>query len=519
MRNLALATNSELAIKEIKSAANPVATTSNTTSESSSTAQLVPDTTVTEKDAALAEAIEAAATQRYGLLALSVIGGVIVFAALVDWFSFWYRAAAQSGAQGEFISPALWICVALFPIALVIATFFRRRQITIDNEGVTIFHPQNTKPRNLEFIQWRNFRKLRIVNIGPERLVCIDAKDGRIFRFPYRQLADCMDPSEFFSAVRSWAPGVIREDVALLKEESNHTRLWLDSFVRTHGRSCSSELAAGTKLQEGRLHLLGVIGQGGQGTAYLAAVNAPVDLNEPTTKPMPSEVVLKEYILPMHHFRTQSILTENAEKLTKEATILEKIDHEQIVRFYGHFVEDYRGYLVMEHVAGTSLKELVGREGKQPESFVIDIASQICDILTYLHGLSPPILHRDLTPDNLILQDNGKVKLVDFNVAHQLESSATATVVGKHAFIPPEQFKGKPLPQSDVYALGCTMHFLLTGREPEPITPSSPQSLCQSVSDTLNQIVKCATALSCHERFASAQQLKAALHNQAVVDE
>lgn len=444
--------------------------------------------------------------QKYGLFALSVVLGIIVFSALVDWFSTW----AQQASGGDFVSPALWACVVLFPIGLVIAAFFRRRQVSIDDRGVTIFRMQNNQPTDLEYVSWRNFKKLSIVSVGPEKVVRIDAKDGRILRLPYRQLADCMDPGEFFSAVRAWAPGVMKEDAALLKSESTHTRLWLDSFSHTSGRGRSTtELEAGTKLQEGRYQIINAIGQGGQGTAYLAAASTATASS--AAKNIPPEVVLKEYILPMHHFKTQSILTENAEKLNKEAVILEKIDHEQIVRLYGHFVEDYRGYLVMEHVEGMSLKELVSREGAQPEPFVIDIARQICDILTYLHGLPTPIVHRDITPDNLILQSDGKIKLVDFNVAHQMESSATATVVGKHAFIPPEQFKGKPSPQSDVYALGCTMHYLLTGKEPEPITPSTPQSLCAAVSDEMNHAVKRATALSTEDRFASAERLKAAL--------
>lgn len=457
------------------------------------------DTRITAPSDVVSDDITETEPQKYGLFALSVVVGIIVFCALLDWFSAWTRQANG----GDFVSPALWACVVLFPIGLVIAAFFRRRQVSIDDRGVTIFRMQNNQPTDLEYVSWRNFRRLSIASIGPEKVVRIDAKDGRVLRLPYRQLADCMDPGEFFSAVRAWAPGVMKEDAALLGSEGNHTRLWLDSFSHTSGRGRSTtELEAGTKLQEGRYQIINAIGQGGQGTAYLAASSVST---------MPAEVVLKEYILPMHHFKTQSILTENAEKLNKEAVILEKIDHEQIVRLYGHFVEDYRGYLVMEHVEGVSLKELVSREGSQPESFVIDITGQICDILTYLHGLPTPIVHRDITPDNLILQSDGKIKLVDFNVAHQMESSATATVVGKHAFIPPEQFKGKPSPQSDVYALGCTMHYLLTGKEPEPITPSTPQSLCASVSDTLNSVVKRATALSTEDRFVSAERLKAAL--------
>src|SRR5262249_7553965 len=134
------------------------------------------------------------------------------------------------------------------------------------------------------------------------------------------------------------------------------------------------------------------------------------------------------------------------------------------------------------------------------------------------HTMDPAIIHRDLTPDNLILQSDGIVKLVDFNVAHQLESSATATVVGKHAYIPPEQFRGKPTAQSDIYALGCTLHFLLTGQEPDPLTVSRPRLINANVSEELNHIIATCTSLDPTKRYSSAEEVKQALlHDDAPV--
>src|SRR5581483_5192636 len=100
---------------------------------------------------------------------------------------------------------------------------------------------------------------------------------------------------------------------------------------------------------------------------------------------------------------------------------------------------------------------------------------QMCEILAYLHGLEPPVVHRDFTPDNLMITDDGTLKLLDFNVAMSADNAATSsTAVGKHAYMAPEQFRGLPEPKSDIYSLGATLHFLLTGRDPEPISVSHP---------------------------------------------
>src|SRR5262249_46009135 len=139
--------------------------------------------------------------------------------------------------------------------------------------------------------------------------------------------------------------------------------------------------------------------------------------------------------------------------IQRQAELLKRIEHPQIVKLVDLFVEDQRAYLVLEHIPGESLRELVDREGPLPEEAVISLGIQMCDLLAHLHCQSPPVIHRDFTPENLIHTKEEQIKLIDFNVAQQMESKATRTVVGKHSYIPPEQFRGKASTQSDIYAM------------------------------------------------------------------
>jgi serine/threonine-protein kinase len=169
------------------------------------------------------------------------------------------------------------------------------------------------------------------------------------------------------------------------------------------------------------------------------------------------------------------------------------LQHPQVVKLFDFFVEDHRGYLVLERITGRSLSQLVAREGPRPEVDVVELARQMCNILEYLHGLTPPLVHRDFTPDNLIFDDDEILKLIDFNVACAQNYTTTATVVGKRAYLPPEQFRGKPCTQSDIYAFGGTLYYLLTGEEPEPITTSHPILSRRDVSEELDHLVARAT--------------------------
>lgn len=377
---------------------------------------------------------------------------------------------------------------------------------------------------------------------GRQPVFLLTTNEGNVFKLKLSDISAKNNVGSFFSLIKEHAPKAkFNVDPAFATDES-YTELWLKYFSKATDRTRSGLLEKDMLVCDGMYRVVGTIGGGGQGTAYLAivekdtipesgygreGVDGKVEVSmgnkearhimrvDPGTKEarkklvVGQEVVLKEYVLPVH--RGQLTAERTAEKLKAEAEILNKLDHEHIVKLKDAFIEDYRGYLVLDFVSGESLKNITDRRGPQPEEAVIDWAIQVLDILSYMHGLTPSLVHRDITPDNLMLQQDGFIKLVDFNVAYQVDSSATATVVGKHAYIPAEQFRGKPTPQSDIYSLGGTMFYLLTGKEPEPISQSSPQNHRSDVSTELDLIIMKATATRLDERYLNVEEFKADL--------
>ncbi len=349
---------------------------------------------------------------------------------------------------------------------------------------------------------------------GKQPVFIVKNKQGLEFKIRLSDLVRQKDVRTFFSMIKANAP---QAEIIVDKEFQNdntYTELWLRYFSMPTNRTNKGSMENGTVLDEGRYTILGTLGGGGQGTAlrakYEPARGKAVSENH-ILKPnfellaLNPDVVIKEYVLPVH--RGQLTAQKTAEKLKAEAEILGKIDNPQVVKILDCFVEDYRGFLVLEYVQGDTLQSLVNRLGPQPEDQVVDWALQVCSVLSYLHHLEPPIVHRDITPDNLMLDQNEKIKVVDFNVAYQVDSSATATVVGKHAYIPAEQFRGKPVPQSDIYALGGTLNFLLTGLDPEPITRSHPKIIRPEISQALDDIVAKATSTDLSKRYSDVELL------------
>lgn len=315
------------------------------------------------------------------------------------------------------------------------------------------------------------------------------------------------DRNRLLNAIEQWAPD-IHKDVKLIEvlspaQDHSYTELWLQALSAPPKRERLTPLSENSSLFDGRYKVIRQLGVGGQGTAYLSS-----DTVER------SEVVLKEFILPV--YVDTNVLRQALERMQNEAAILRKLDNPRIVRLNDFFVEDHRGYLVLEKIDGESLEQLVSREGALSEARVRELALQMCEILGYLHSLEPAVIHRDFTPDNLILSKDGTLKLVDFNVAQQTESTATGTVVGKHSYIAPEQFRGKPTPQSDIYAMGATLYYLLTAEAPEPIKVSRPKKKRPDVSAHLDDVIANATAFDASKRYAQIELLLADLNSELV---
>ncbi len=275
------------------------------------------------------------------------------------------------------------------------------------------------------------------------------------------------------------------------------TQLWLDdlnSFRRQH----VLELEPGATLNDGRYRVVDTIATGGQAKIYRG-----VDVVSNR------EIAIKELILPTN--AGAEVRNRSFANVRTEAMLLGRLNHPNIVKLLDNFVEDHRAYLILEHVKGKTLRALVQNGSALPCAEVCKIAISMCSFLEYLHNQSPPIIHRDLTPDNVLYSPEGDVKLLDFNVAKFLESSSTKTVVGKHNYMAPEQFRGQATIQSDLYSLGCTLHYLLTGEDPVALCCSHPSAKKPETPVALDEVVARLTDLNLEQRYQSAAQAKADL--------
>lgn len=288
-----------------------------------------------------------------------------------------------------------------------------------------------------------------------------------------------------------------------LPQRQSFTELWLKELSGAPKRDKLTQLIDGTELEEGNYTVIRRAGIGGHGTVYFA-----------TSKKHSNQiVVLKEFVLPI--YPDIRVRKSAAERFQAEANMLSSLNHPQIARFIELFIEDHRAYLVMELVEGETLKDLVAAQGPLPEAEVVRLALQICEIMKYLHEQEPPIIHRDLTPDNVMLAEDGLIKLIDFSVAEEVTSGVTGSVVGKPNYISPEQFRGKPTTASDIYSFGATLYYLLTGTDPPPITALHPQRTNDKLSDALDSIIAKCTQLKVDDRYISFTDVLVALQSLA----
>ena len=129
-------------------------------------------------------------------------------------------------------------------------------------------------------------------------------------------------------------------------------------------------------------------------------------------------------------------------------------------------------------------------KGGVSERQALTWAREIADIVEYLHTRETAVVHRDLTPENLVLDMRGSLILVDFGAANEFVGTVTGTLVGKPSYISPEQFSGRANLQSDLYSLGAVLFYLLTATDPEPLSVNSPRSLKPEISESFDRLVQ-----------------------------
>ena len=162
---------------------------------------------------------------------------------------------------------------------------------------------------------------------------------------------------------------------------------------------------------------------------------------------------------------------EMAARFRREARVTAKIDHPGVPVVYDAAIDRSRLFLVMQLIEGVSLFDLLNEhDGPLPVDWAVAIAAQIATVLSYAHAV--PVVHRDLKPRNIMIAQDGSVKVLDFGIAAVLRTdvtkiTVTGGVIGTHGYMAPQQIRGGGVsPRSDLYGLGCLLHELLAGKRP-----------------------------------------------------
>ncbi len=237
----------------------------------------------------------------------------------------------------------------------------------------------------------------------------------------------------------------------------------------------TKSLPVGTPLQGGRYQIIGQLGHGGMGAVYLAR-----DME------LFGRLCVVKQMRPF--FATQTERRKAEEDFKREAEVLVRLNHPghpRIPEVYGYFVEGLDQFLVMKYIEGESLERRLERLGRPlSETEVIRCAQEAANALVYLHSRQPqPVVHRDIKPANIIVDPEERVWLVDFGLAKAAVSGGARVMMaggktvaaGTPGYTPLEQWQMRPTPRSDVYALGATMHHLLTGQDPRDRFTSFPE--------------------------------------------
>ncbi|HUF38063.1 MAG TPA: serine/threonine-protein kinase [Anaerolineales bacterium] len=257
----------------------------------------------------------------------------------------------------------------------------------------------------------------------------------------------------------------------------------------------------------GRYQVQDIVGLGGMGAVYRAR-----DLHFPKLVKL---AAVKEMVNQTRDPGIQRTIIQNFER---EANILATLSHPAIPRILDYFSQGDRSYLVMEFINGKNLEEIVTEQnGPISPELAVSWGIELCDVLQFLHSYQPePIIFRDMKPQNVMLNQHNRLMLVDFGIAKHFEVGQRGTQVGTEGYSPPEQYRGEATPQADVYALGATLHHLLSNRDPRLEAPFSfadrpLRSINPLVPADLEAVINTALQYNPEDRFKDVAVMKEAL--------
>ena len=206
-------------------------------------------------------------------------------------------------------------------------------------------------------------------------------------------------------------------------------------------------------------------------------------------------------------------------KFVNESVLLKQLNFISVPRVEEYFIANENHYMSMEFIEGLDMEGMVTTTGTPglPQEQVVKWGMQICEVLDYLHKCDPQIIYRDLKPANIMIRNSdNSVVLIDFGIAfsfHEDLKGSPRTKIGTMGYMAPEQFHGKVSPASDVFSLGATLYYALTGQVQQLFNYIPMTSIVPEISEELDSIIRCSLQTSPAKRYASAAEMKEALEN------
>lgn len=382
---------------------------------------------------------------------------------------------------------------SLTPFAVSFCVFLPRRknpELYVSEQGMLL---PSAFGRKLSF--WSELRSVSVSNQQRQN-------EALVFDFRHRKITletRQIEPeklSELLAFADEFGAGTFEPSAialrAKLSRESNTSSL---AEAKKFESTIFSPYLPGKMLYEGTCRIIRKISSKPVSAVYLARLDDG------------RKVVLKQYVCPNKNQKSE----EQMKVFMREYQTLERLSYPDLAKVLSCFEEDGSFFIILEHIEGKNLREIVESKGARKESLVLSWAIDVCRQLEYLHSQDPPVLHRDLSPDNLMLDQRGRVRIIDFGAAHQFMEGVTGTLIGKQSYMAPEQIRGKASTRSDIYSLAASLYFLLSGKDPKALQESDLSQCQLSVSAELSSLIKRSTSFEEMDRPASASELLAEL--------
>lgn len=362
------------------------------------------------------------------------------------------------------------------------------------------------------FYQWQSVTEVTLEKIGVmgdplEGRLVMSTTSGARFNFDLTTVPDVQKRQRILRLVDRYAVnasfnGEFMRTTNMLVD-IQFTDLWLEEQGETSKVEAKAEVDT---LGKGLYKIDSMLGYGGQGVTYLASL-ATAGGDGFNSKN--EQVVIKELVLP--NYADVRIMQDATSRFERGASLLKELGHPKVVKLIDSFLENGKAYLVMEYVQGETLRDFIEKRGAMPFTEAKQLGLQLCEILEYLHERETPVIHCDFAPDNLIITPSGEVKLIDFDVARVVDNKAHTFIAGRPSYTPPEQFRGQPTTQSDLFALGAILHYLLQGKDPPPLCAGSSDEETVWNSSGVEELIQQCCQFEAGERPGSAREIKESL--------